>query len=503
MHRRSGLVVAAAVIVPLVGFASRPAAADDAVAPKPAAAPAAAPEKPATPAKPAAADASAAAVPAPSAGITDADRWPFTGAPSGDFAEIGGTPVHGDLTLRYRARWLHETTDQDAYQYLNLRIGDERNDKVSANFFVRMAEDLDGQQGEDGEGYVFDSLEDTSSGRVNTLLYTGYVTVRPDGGTFETMRFGRQYIYGGETFHMDGAEVTTRPIEKWKKLTFSVYGGIPVHFYEASSSGDYIAGFEAAAEPWKGGRAALDYTHVQDDLSILGTERNDLAAINLWQNVMKNVDVYGQYTWLEGPRDYTLRATYTNADQDLVAQASYYRLTESETQYATEFDPYYQTTVDLVRYQQGDLRVSKGFGDHWDVEVGGSARQLLPGEETSDFNRDTRRVYVTPTMTDIPWKGTSVSVTGESMTGDGERLQTWALDVSHRFNKTLKVSAGSDYSLYAYGPLGEDERSHVRTAYLRVKKALSESVTADCQYTWERDDVETFQILTLALSIQF
>ncbi len=488
MHRRSGLVVTAAVIAPILCFAARPAAADDAVKPAPA---------------PAAAPAPADSAPVAATGITDADRWPFTGPKPDGGAELGGTPVHGELTLRYRARWLHETTDQDAYQYLNLRVGDESHDTVSANFYVRIAEDLDGSQSEDGDGYVFDSLADTSNGRVSTLLYTGYVTVRPAGGAFELMRFGRQYVYAAETFHVDGAAVETRPIAKWKNLTFTAYGGIPVHFYEASASGDFIAGFEAAAEPWKGARASLDYTHVQDDLSILGKERNDLAGINLWQNVVKNVDIYGQYTWLEGPRDYTLRTTYTNADEDLVVQASYYRLLETQEQYATEFDPYYQTTTELVGYQQGDLRVSKGLGEHWDVELGGSARQLLPGEETSDFNRDTRRIYVTPTMTDIPWKGTSISVTGESMTGDGERIQTWALDVSHKFSKTLKVSAGSDYSLYAYGPLGEDERSHVRTAYAKVKKRFSETLSADVQYTWERDDVETFQILTLALVIEF
>jgi hypothetical protein len=77
------------------------------------------------------------------------------------------------------------------------------------------------------------------------------------------------------------------------------------------------------------------------------------------------------------------------------------------------------------------------------------------------------------------------------------------VDVSHRFDNKVKVSVGSDYTLYAFGPLGTDERSHVRTVYARAKFPLAKSLAADVRYTWEKDDVETFHVLTLALTVDF
>lgn len=416
---------------------------------------------------------------------------------------VVGVPVHGDLTVRYRARWNTDVTDQDLYQFLNLRAGDESKDRVSGAVFVRFAEDLDSAHSRDG-GSSFRSLDDTFGRGFNALLYTAYATIRPAGGPFESLRVGRQYVYAAETFHLDGVSVTTRPLIDAIDLKLTVYGGIPVHFYEGSSGGDWLLGLRLAADPWAGTRAALDYTHDEDSLSILGTKpKNDFAAFSVWQEVAKNADLYGQFSWLDGPRDATLRGTVSFPESDLTIQASYYHLFETQRELATEFDPYTSVLQELVSYHQADLRVSKGFGEHFDVEVGASARELLDGEAESPFNRDTRRVYVTPTVTDLPWQGTSVSVTGESYSGNGEDIRTWGVDVSHRFSKTLKVSVGSDYSLYAYGPLATVERSNIRTVYARAKFPLTSALSADIRYTWERDDVETFHGLTLALVLDF
>jgi hypothetical protein len=472
-------VALAALAVPF----SRPALCDEGAAkpvPVPAAPPAAAP--------------SPAPAAAPAAAQDDLHA---------EIERLVGTSVHGTFTLRYRWRNTHVETDQDLYQYLDLRIGDEQTDRVSGNLFVRAAEDLDQAHTGAHGGHTFDSLQDTFDSRLNALLYTAYVNVRPESGPAASYRVGRQYVYAGDTFQIDGASATSRPLNDSVKLVATAYAGVPVHYYEAKSGGDWLAGMQLAAEPWKGGRATLDYTHVQDALSLLGKERNDLGSLAVWHSVSKNVDLYGKYTWLEGPRDATLRATANFPDSDVLVQASYYRLFDAKERFATEFDPYSSVMLSERRFQQGTVRAVKGLGDHFDVEAGASARQMLPGADVGPYNRNTRRVYVTPTMSDLPWKGTSVSVTGESYSGDGERIQTWALDVSHKFSKTLKVSAGSDYSLYAFGPLGTDERSHVRTAYARVRTSLTKALSADVQYTWEKDDVETFHVVTLALVLDF
>ncbi|MCG3133289.1 MAG: hypothetical protein HMLKMBBP_00414 [Planctomycetes bacterium] len=456
-----------------------------------------APEKPE--AKP---DARPGATPGETTSATD--RSAFREAVEGLF----GAPVHGSFTTRYRVRRTNGETDQDLYSYLDMRVGDESKDRWSGALFMRAAADLDQAHTDRHGGYVFDSLADTSGSRVTAELYDAYATLRPEGGKVRQARFGRQYVYAGETFHFDGASATTRPLHDATKLEITGYGGIPVHFDESSSGGDWLAGLKLAAEPWKGGRAHVEWTHVQDRLSILGTERNDLASLSLWQSVSKPVTLFGQCTWLEGPRDATLRATWTDPDRDLLVQAGAYRLFDEKQEFATEFDPYFRTILDLERYDQGVLRVSKGFGESFDVEVGASARDVTREEREGPYNRDTRRVHVTPTWSGFPWERSALSLTGESVSGDGERVKTWGFDLTHRFDGGTRVSVGSDYSLYAFGPLGPTlsgagERTHVRTVYARARFQVSDTVSADVQYSWEKDDVETFHLLSLGVTVRF
>jgi hypothetical protein len=416
-----------------------------------------------------------------------------------------GADVHGSLTMRYLARWTSERTDQDFIQYLDAGVGDENKDRWSGSLSLRLVEDLDGdRESENGEN-VFYSLNDTFTKPVTALLYTAYANLRPASGPLEWARFGRQYGIYAETFQFDGASVSTQPLADVLKLRLTAYGGLPVHYYEASSSGDWLAGVRAGLEPWKGARAAVDYTHVEDELSYLGsgTAENDLVAVSAWQRLFRYVDLYGQYSWLDGPRDATARATYATPEDAFTLQASYYRLLEDKEQTATEFDAYTAVIGEVRRYEQVDVHASKGFGDHFDLDAGVEARWLLPGEEEGPFNRDTTRFYVTPTLTDVGWKGLSLSVTYDEYDGDGENLETWAADVTYRISKKSRVSVGSDYSLYAFGPLDDSERTHVRTAYARFKTALTTSVSADVQYTWERDDVETFQVFSMALVLDF
>lgn len=417
--------------------------------------------------------------------------------------KIVGAPLHGTLTNRYRLREADDGTDQDVHTFLDLRAGDESKDRVSAQLFTRLHTDLD-RAHEDDPSFTYSSIDDTFDHSVNALLYTATVTVRPAGGPLESMKFGRQYVYAAETFHVDGASATTRPLVDSVQLTITGFGGVPVHFYESSPSGDWIAGLRVAADPWKGGRAAVDYVHDEDRYSLLSREDvNDFAAMSMWQNLNKNIDLYGQFGWIDGPRDTTFRATATLPEHDFFVQTSYYRLFETETRLATEFDQYTNELQDYSAYHQADLRATKGLGEHFEVSGGASARRLLAGEDETPFNRNVRRVYLTPSVLDLPWKGTSASVTGETYSGDGEKTKTWGVDVSHEFKSRLRLSGGSDYTLYGYGPVATDERTHVRTAYVRARYPLTKSLSSDVRYTWEKDDEETFHVLSLALVLEF
>jgi len=424
-----------------------------------------------------------------------------------------GAPVHGRFSVRYQIRTIHEDededeTDQDLTSYLDLGIGDERRDRLSANFHVRTAWDLDSAHEDEDQGYVFSSLADTFDHEFTALLDTAYATWRPAaGGGFgdavEAVRVGRQYEYVAETFHFDGASFASRPFAGARRLTVRAYAGIPVHFYEPSSSGDVVAGVQAAAETWECGRAALDYAHVEDELSGFGEESDDLAAAQVWHALGAGGELHGRFTWLDGPSDVSFRGTVDLEEHDLLLQGSLYRLLEEKEEQTTELDPYYTSLHVLERYWLGELRASKGFGEHWRVEVGGYLRELDDDVEESDYNRNTRRFWITPSVDDLVAEGSTLSAGLELWTGDGERIETWVADYSHRFSKDVRAYVGTDYSLYAYGPLQDGEREHVRSVYVRTRAQLTETLSLDLRYAWERDDQETYHVLSLALGVDF
>ena len=53
------------------------------------------------------------------------------------------------------------------------------------------------------------------------------------------------------------------------------------------------------------------------------------------------------------------------------------------------------------------------------------------------------------------------------------------------------------------GPLGNDEREHVRRYFVRSQWDVSNDVSLDVRFTRENDDEETFHLLSISLSYDF
>ncbi len=409
--------------------------------------------------------------------------------------------THGSASLEYRLRRTGDDTDQDLRSWLDLRVGDGRHDALSAAFFVRSTLDLDRRRtGRDG--YEFTSLPDTFDSDLNARLYTAYVAWRPEKGPAESVRFGRQYVYGSETFHIDGVSAASR--ELWQKahLRASVYGGVPVHLYESSPRGDWLAGTTLTAEPARGTRAALDYVHVTDDFG--DRVRDDTAAVRVWQRATPWLDLYGRGTYLGTARDAELRATGHWDEQDLLVQASWFRLFESyDEEFTTEFDPYYTVLHTLAGYDQGRLRAVKGFGDKVVVEGGLDVRDVRDSGDEGAFNRDTHRWYLTPSVEDLVWEDSVVSLVVERWSGDGERFDTYGGELTHRFSKRVEASLGTDYALYGYDAYRDRERNHVRAVHADLRWKLTDTLTLRLRHSHERDDEETYDVFTLGLTLDF
>ena len=69
--------------------------------------------------------------------------------------------------------------------------------------------------------------------------------------------------------------------------------------------------------------------------------------------------------------------------------------------------------------------------------------------------------------------------------------------------KDARISLGSDFTLYDEGDLQRGERTRVRGVYARVNAKLSEDLTMDIRYSWERDEKETDHVLSLGFAVEF
>jgi hypothetical protein len=405
---------------------------------------------------------------------------------------------HGSVSVEYRLRSGDDDTDQDLYKWLDLRFGDENTDRLSATIFARSTWDLDDQR-KDRREYEFTSTADKYDSSYNVRLYSAYATYRPKNGPIEVGRFGRQYVYAAETFHVDGVWAESAVLDRDHRITAQVYGGVPVHLYESSPSGDWIAGGNVSAQPFRFTRATLDYVHVTDDFE--GTVRDDMTALRVWQRATPWLNLYGRASYLHGLRDAEMRATGAWEEQDLMVQAAYFVLLEDkDEEFTTEFDPYYSVLHTLTEYDQLKLRAVKGFGEDIVVEAGADIRNA---DDEGTYNRDVTRFYAIPTFADLFWERSELSLIGERWSGDGQRIETLGGEFSKQFTDDLEVTVGTDYSMYGYDAFRDRESNHVRSFFYEVRWDITERMDLRLRHVHEEDDEETYDVVTLGLTLAF
>jgi hypothetical protein len=414
--------------------------------------------------------------------------------------QLFGIPIHGSLTSRLRFRWTDTDHDTDLFETLSLTVGDAERQTVTGYLLARMALDLDGTTHSQGY-YVFDSIQDTYTNPITAQLYEAYADIHRVGPV-ELARLGRQTLYETPVVaFLDGGRVETEDLTGLK-LRFGGYGGIPVHDYESSPQGDLIAGLYGQAQPWKGGRVRVDWMHV-DDENYFGDFGNDLFGFSAWQDLLERVQLYGQYTRLEEKsRDVTARATWREPDWDLVVQASYYELMTKQTEYAIEFDPFYNTALEYYPYFQARALVGKGFGEYVTVDGGAEARRLKDQSNEGDFNHNFQRFFLTPAVSGLGLKGLSVSLTGEVWKSEDETW-SWGADVAQKCSADLKASVGTYFSLYKYDYYSATERDEVRTYYLKLRYKLAKDLRLDGGYEYEHSSVDTIQTLRVGVIWDF
>jgi hypothetical protein len=428
----------------------------------------------------------------------EADAQPEQGEAEADQAPAeSASKLHGSLSSSWRGRWGGDEHDNDLRELLTLDYGDPASDRWTARFTGLLAGDLDG----DGDGLFFE-LDDTLDGGLDARVYDAFAEAH-DLGPLESLRLGRQSLWDTPVFvWFDGVTAQTEPRGS-DDVQLGAWGGLPVHVYESSSSGDAVGGLYAQARPWKDGRVRVDWMHLQDE-ELSGESSNDLLSLGLWQGLGERLQVQGGYTHLDGdPRDVTLRATWTDAQEDLQIQASYYGLLEGQADLALELDPYFETLGVLFPYSQARLMAAKRLNERIGLQAGVDLRRVDDSGDVGLFNRDFDRGFATATLEDVLPAGIVLALTGEIWDGNGSSIDTWGADLSREFGEDYLGSLGSYYALYKSDLFATTESEDVRTWYARLRWKASTATNWDLRYDAEDTDLDWFHMLRVTMTWRF
>jgi hypothetical protein len=409
--------------------------------------------------------------------------------------------VRGSLSSRYRGRWTDSEQDHDLVEVLSLEVGDRAKDKVTGYLLAEGLADLDGKPSNDGAS-PFHSLADTYDGAVTGRLFHAYADLHVSD-VLPTLRVGRQMIVETpETVYLDGVRVESRELgtAHWR---FGSWAGIPVKTYASASPGDSTLGLFGETRPWTGGRLRLDYMHVEDE-GHFGPREDELYGIEASQSIGKSARIELEHTrFPDEPRDVRGRATWYAQDSDLVLQASWYALLQTQGDLTAPFDPFYATLFELHPYQQTGLLASKSFGEHFDLQAGFDLRRVDEEADVGEFNRDFDRAFATAGLRGVLPAALDLSLTGEVWDSPETEIQTFGADLSRRFGEAVVAAIGSYYSLYKYDLFQNRELDDVRTWYLKFDWARTASTVFDARYEFEDDDDDQYHSIRLGATWRF
>ena len=136
--------------------------------------------------------------------------------------------ISGSVTLETVYRVGSDgSRDFDLWLWLDVEVGDDRKDPVTAAVSGRFDWDLNGNENRSGviqpEHSAFEDYNAIEDDRLTEFVYTAYADFNRVG-PLDKLRLGRQFHDGLTGGHFDGVQVFARP---GKNTSLSVYGGVP------------------------------------------------------------------------------------------------------------------------------------------------------------------------------------------------------------------------------------------------------------------------------------
>lgn len=426
---------------------------------------------------------------------------------AGSEVESVPIPLHGSFEFRYLGRWTDGARDHDIWGYGDVAWGDAATDFVTARASGRTSFDLDGNSDPDDP---FRNVDDSFRDDLTARLYSAHVDFNgvkesPLEGVLHRVRVGRQILNETpETLFLDGVSIESVPMGGAADITLQAYGGSPRHLFESSRDDDWMAGAAVHFAPWTAARLRIDYIHVTDSyLSV--TNRDDLFGVRFEQRLSDGLFFTTHLNLLDfdEARDYGAYLQWARPESDLTITARYTALFSDQTRRSIDFDYFTALQQTYFAYDQVDLSVYKGIGEHLYLDGGVQFRELRDDEDEGLFNHEFRRYHASPGFAEWPWKGFDASATFEWWDAQGDEFLTIGGDLTQRFSEQWRMSLGTLFERFRYDVFVDQEREDVYVTYARATWRPVEDVRVRALYEWEDGDTQDFTTFSLSMRVDF
>lgn len=415
--------------------------------------------------------------------------------------------ISGSMSLNFRGRYRGDDNDEDLFTYIALDGGDPAVNDVTFHFYGRANYDLDGDSGRGTN--PFSSLNDSFSDDLDIKVYEAYVDLNRvlDPTVVRRVRLGRQNVYAGYSYLLDGVRFDFMPAEPVGNMEVSIFGGVPEYLYDSSRSGDWMVGTDLKFHPWDDTFLLVRYAHVGDENDSSGRDRDfndDFASLAWRQRFTKEVQFSAEWNTIDADtRDVALRLSWTNEEGDMSIRANYRYENTVLDEFTAAYDLYVGLLLKSHAHHVAGLEFSTVIEEHFGIDTGFSIRELADDGDEGPFNREYARGFLTLSAQKWPIDEIDFALTGEIWEADGDDVLSAGGEIRLRPEENIRITLGSFYSRYKYDLFVVDEREDATTIFLGARWQISREFRLDGRYEFETGDEGDFHTFTLGLTWRF
>lgn len=336
--------------------------------------------------------------------------------------------------------------DHDFYQYVTFRSDGYGIDNLETFVSGRIAWDIGDTMRRD----YFRDVKDTYSGSDKlSEIYSAWAEYK-NIFNIASVKAGRQYFYGAEVAHFDGAEIAVKNIPY---VDFSAFGGSRVSLrYEPRKN-----------EIWGGN---LGFKPAKDTrLEVRMVKYLDYSSdFTIYQGITKNLDLDIRFAAInEDPKDIDVNASYLLRKYSTKVLLEYYRRLGGSGYDDFDFDytsaenrdkkGFKVPRLGLLRLQPFEdyyVMVHQPFLDYFGVSASYKIRNLINNNEGNQYNSDSQEYTAGLDCKNLPLKGSDILVEWRHYQDSrhSKRFQTESQEISGEFSQQLDQSFSSINKLF-------------------------------------------------------